>query len=222
MISFSLSFVALCAQAQQLVVDPALATTLVVTHTEQQSTLNDIKSSESAIRNYQILIQAKLMQIKDMQDKVYSYLSTAQSVVKNVKDIIYASQIARQIAEYQSKMFELAAGDPKLLIVAAKTEYELISRSADLFLYIYNFATAGGANNLLDNKQRIDLVIHVVEELKMMRGLAFAVNRQMRQAAREGIWKTMSPGSFRYVTNGQRTIDRLLRDINYIGNGGRY
>jgi hypothetical protein len=40
----------------------------------------------------------------------------------------------------------------------------------------------GGEKNLMDNKQRIDLCIHVVNELRRMRGLAYAVCRQMKSA----------------------------------------
>ena len=44
------------------------------------------------------------------------------------KDIIYASTLARDIAKYQSEAAKYAVGDPKLLTIIAKTEYELISR----------------------------------------------------------------------------------------------
>lgn len=215
---FILSILLICfctfIKAQSLVIDPTLITTLGITHNEQQNTLNNIKDSEGQIRNYQILIQAKLHDINKMQEKVFNYLSTAQAVIKNGKDIIYASDIAKDIAEYQSKAFSYAKGDPKLITVCAKTEYELISRSADLFLYIYDFAVTGGEKNLLDNKQRIELVTYVVDELRRMRALSYSVCRQIRQAAREGVMKTLYPKQFRYVKNGQRTVEKILKDIN--------
>ena len=89
--------------------------------------------------------------------------------MKNGKDIIYASTLARDIAKYQSEAAKYAVGDPKLLTIIAKTEYELISRSVDLMIYINNIALQGGEKNLMDNKQRIDLCIHVVNELRRMR-----------------------------------------------------
>ncbi|MDR3137855.1 MAG: plasmid transfer protein, partial [Tannerellaceae bacterium] len=117
-------------------------------------------------------------------------MSTVNAVVKNGKDIVYASQIAAQIGEYQSQAAKLAAGDPELLLVVAKTEYELITRSTDLLVHIYNVSLAGGEKNLLDNKQRIDLCTHVVGELKRMRALAYSVTRQLKSAKRSGIIKT--------------------------------
>ena len=85
--------------AQSIVIDPTLVGTLVYAHTEQQNVLNKIKDEEGRIRNFQILIQQKMGQIKDLQEKTYNYLSTVNAVVKNGKDIIYASNIAKDIYE---------------------------------------------------------------------------------------------------------------------------
>ncbi|MDL2297321.1 plasmid transfer protein [Bacteroidales bacterium OttesenSCG-928-B11] len=203
-----------------LVVDPALATTITVCHLEQQSVLKEIDESEKDIKKYQLLIGLQMEKIKSLQEKTYNYLSTVNAVVKNGKDIVYASQIAKDIAKYQKQAADMAASDPELLIVVAKTEYELISRSADLLLYIYNVALANGEKNLLDNKQRIDLCTHVVGELRRMRALAYAVTRQMKSAQRNGIIKTLNPGGFRYINNGRRTVNNILNNLEYIRNGG--
>lgn len=198
--------------AQSLVIDPALTSTLVLTHTEQQDVLKDISKRETEIRNFQLLISTKMAQLQQLQEKTYSYLSTVNAVVRNGKDIIYASQLAASIAKYQREAANYAAGDPKLLLVIAKTEYELITRSADLFLYIYNISLQGGESNLLDNKQRIDLCIHVVDELRKMRAIAYSVCRQMKTAKRNGVLQTLSPGSFKYQDNRSKLVEQLLND----------
>lgn len=219
-ITLSLIFIGINASAQMLVVDPALALTLTMTHREQQDVLNEIKGEETKIRNFQILIQNEMNKLNALQEKTYNYLSTVNAVVKNGKDIIYASDIAKDIAKYQGEAAKYATGDPKLLLVIAKTEYELISRSVDLMLYIYNMSLQGGDSNLLDNKQRIDLCIHVVNELRAMRGLAYSVSRQMRSAKRAGVLKSLAPGQFRYVNNGKKTVENILKDVNFIKKGG--
>lgn len=221
---FSLLFLSgtLGLHAQSLVLDPALVTTITVSHIEQQNTLGDIKDSENKISAFQILIQQEMNKINKLQEKTYNYLSTVNAVVKNGKDIIYASTIAKDIAKYQSQSADIAKGDPELLLVVAKTEYELISRSADLMLHIYNVALADGEKNLLDNKQRIDLCIHVVNELRRMRGTAYTVLRQLKSAKRNGLLKSLTPGTFRYVNNCDRKVDQILKDLKFIGKGGKY
>ena len=195
--------------AQSIVIDPVMIGTLVYSHQEQQGVLKDIQSEETKIRN-----------IQSLQEKTYNYLSTVNAVVKNGKDIIYASTLARDIAKYQSEAAKYAVGDPKLLTIIAKTEYELISRSVDLMIYINNIALQGGEKNLMDNKQRIDLCIHVVNELRRMRGLAYAVCRQMKSAKRAGVLKTLVPGQFKYVNSGKQKVDNILNGIKWISKGG--
>jgi hypothetical protein len=212
--------VILSGYSQTLVVDPALSSTLVLTHVDQQAVLRDIDESEKEIKSYQAVITLKMQQIQNLQEKTYNYLSTVNAVVKNGKDIVYASQIAQDIAKYQSQAAELAKSDPELLLVVAKTEYELISRSADLMLHIYNVALVNGEQNLLDNKQRIDLCTHVITELRNMRGLAYAVCRQLKSAKRNGILKTLNPGGFHYINNGKQTVDNILKNLNFIKKGG--
>jgi len=208
--------------AQTLVIDPAMITALTITHNEQQATLNGIKSKQTEVRNYDVLITAKLTQLKDLQQKTYSYLSTVNAVVQNGKDIVYASEIAKDIAKYQAQAARNAANDPQLLLVCTKTEYELVSRTADLFLYIYNIALKSGAGNLMDNKARIDLCIHVVKELQSMRTLAYSVCRRIKTAQRSGVLKQLIPGQFRYVNTSTQKVNKILGDLKYISKGGKY
>ena len=72
----------------------------------------------------------------------------------------------------------------------------------------------------MDNKQRIDLCIHVVNELRRMRGLAYAVCRQMKSAKRAGVLKTLVPGQFKYVNSGKQKVDNILNGIKWISKGG--
>ena len=201
--------------SQEIVVDPVLIGTLNYTHSEQQQTLNNIQDSEDRIAWNQTLIYAKMAQIHDLQNKTYNYLSTVQSYVKNIKDIAYATEIASDIFDYQIKASDLAGSDPKLLLIVTKTEYELVNRSADLFLHIYQVALKDGEKNLLDNKQRIDLCTHVVDELRAMRGLAYSVYRQMRFGSKN-FAKALSPGTFRYAVNMQSKVNQILNDATWI------
>ncbi len=206
--------------AQLIVMDPTVIFTLAHNHSEQQSVLNSIDKSEKDIRNYQALITLKMQEIQRLQEKTMNYLSTVNAVVKNGKDIIYASDIAKDIYKYQKQAGEVAKGNSELLLVVAKTELELISRSTDLMLHIYQVALASGEKNLLDNKQRIDLCTYVVKELQMMRALAYSVVRQIKAAKRDGVIKALNPKTFRYVANCERIKDKILRDIEFIKKGG--
>jgi len=201
------------AGAQQLVFDPAVVSTLVVNHTAQQSALKDIKNNESEIAAAQKVIALQMSYIKELEQKMYNALKNVSYVITGAKDIIYASQIAADIGKYQQEMVNIATGDPILLAVAVKTEAALIKRTADLFTYTYTVAIIGGDFNLMNNKERLDVIKHVVRELRIMRGLAYGVVRRMRVAKYAGVMKTLNPFGMRYPNNGKAIVQSLLREL---------
>jgi hypothetical protein len=195
---------------QQLVFDPTVVSTLVINHTAQQATLSNIKDNEGEIATLQKTITLKMVQIENLQSKMYNSLKSVQSIIGQSKNIIYASAIAKDIGKYQNQMIETAKGDPELMIIAAKTEVELINRTADLFTYIYQVAVVGTDMNLMSNADRLSLIRHVVDELRVMRGLAYGINRKMRLAKYAGLWRAMNPMGLRYPNNSQAIIKSLV------------
>ncbi|GAB3834120.1 plasmid transfer protein [Pontibacter qinzhouensis] len=216
---YTLSFMGLLTGhvlAQQVVFDPAVVSTLVVNHTAQQAALNDIKENEGKIAALQTTISLKMTQIKELEEKMYNSLKSVQSIIGQSKNIIYASQIAADIGHYQNQMMELARGDNELLLIAAKTELELLNRTSDLFTYIYQVAVIGTDVNLMNNADRLTLIRHVVDELRVMRGLAYSITRKMRVAKYAGLLKTMNPMGLTYPNNSQAIIRSLMDEYKAI------
>jgi hypothetical protein len=201
------------ASAQQLVFDPAVVSTLVVNHTAQQTALKDIKNSESEIAAAQKVIAVQMSYIRELEQKMYNSLRNVSMVITGAKDIIYASQIAKDIGAYQKQMVDIAAGDPILMVVALKTEAALIQRTADLFTYIYTVAFVGGDINLMNNKARLDIIKHVVRELRIMRGMAYGIVRKMRVAKYAGVMKTLNPFGLNYPNNSRAIAQSLLNEL---------
>ncbi len=177
-------------EAQQVVVDPAVVSALTANHLVQNGTLNKIADEERGIKNLQATINVKLLQIQELQEKTYNSLRQVQSVVQQGKNVVYASTVATDIAKYQSEIIENAEGNALLYAVALKTELALINRTYDMFVYI-NTALTGGDANLMSNMERMQIINHVVDELRIMRGLAYSVNRKIRTAKYSGTFKAL-------------------------------
>lgn len=213
MLLLMILFVGLKMSAQQIVVDPTVVGTLWANHSVQNGTLNNIKSEQNGIKRLQTTINLKLIQIKALQEKTYNSLARVQSVVRQGKNIIYASKIAADIGRYQGEMLDNGRGNPVLYAVALKTELALINRTFDLFTYI-NTAVRGGDVNLMSNIDRMKIINHVVDELRRMRGLAYSINRKMRTAKYSGTFKALLQ-EFNISLFGLNKINRLgiVRDV---------
>ena len=210
------------AYSQKAVLDITCMETLIANHKVQHTSFSKVKENEAQISLIQKQISEKMVQIEFFQSKFYNSLKSVEAIIKTGKDIIYCTDIAADIGKYQKQMVELAVGDPALLLVSAKTELELVNRTADLTQYIYQVAIVGtdvnlmalqgGEKNLMDNKQRIDLLKYVINELRNMRGIAYAVCRQMKTAKRNGVLQTLAPGVFKYKDNRSKLVDDLLQN----------
>lgn len=198
--------------AQKAVWDVSCMELLISNHKVQYASFGNIKDNEIQISALQKQISEKMVQIEYFQSKFYNSLKSVEAIIKTGKDIIYASDIAKDIGKYQKQMIQLAAGDPALLLVSAKTELELVNRTADLSQYIYQVAIIGTDVNLMDNKQRVDLLKYVINELRTMRGLAYAVCRQMKTAKRNGVLQSLAPGTFKYKDNRSKLVEQVLGD----------
>lgn len=201
-------------QAQQAVWDIACMEMLIANHKVQHESFKNVKENEMQISAFQQKISEKMVQIEFFQTKFYNSLKSVEAILNTGKDIIYCTDIAKDIGKYQKQMIALAAGDPALLLVAAKTELQLVNRTADMSQYIYQVAIIGTDVNLMDNKQRVDLLKHVINELRTMRGLAFAVCRQMKTAKRNGVLQTLSPGQFKYKDTRSKLVEQVLEGKN--------
>jgi hypothetical protein len=129
-----------------------------------------MKQEEAQISALQKSIAEKMTQIEYFQSKFYNSLKSIEAITKTGKDIIYAGDIIEDIVKYQNQMLDYASKDPALSLVAVKTESQLVQRTGDLMEYIYQVAIVGTDVNLMDNKQRLNLLNHVIKELRTMRG----------------------------------------------------
>jgi hypothetical protein len=198
-------------KAQAIVWDPIVQTTMIVNHLEQNSQLKDIKTNETKIATAQSVIALKMEQIRAIEEKVYKSLKSATIVIQNVKDIGYAYEISSEIGKYQSEMGRLAKQKPELLIVAVRAEVALLSKGADLLNYIIVATTATDAN-LMNNEQRIRIIRHVVDELRIMRGMAYSIVRQMRYVAMNGFLNNMNFLGFRYQRDA-KLVQQILAEF---------
>jgi hypothetical protein len=198
-------------KAQAIVWDPIVQTTMIVNHLEQNSQLKDIKTNETKIATAQSVIALKMEQIRAIEEKVYKSLKSATIVIQNVKDIKYAYEISSEIGKYQSEMGRLAKQKPELLIVAVRAEVALLSKGADLLNYIIVATTATDAN-LMNNEQRIRIIRHVVDELRIMRGMAYSIVRQMRYVSMNGFLNNMDFLGFRYQRDA-KLVKQILEEF---------
>jgi hypothetical protein len=203
--------------AQAIVWDMTAMEVLIDNHKVQHEAFKKLKDEEGQIAVLQQSIAEKMTQIEYFHSKLYNSLKSIEAFTKTGKDIIYAGDIAEDIGKYQQQMLEYAVKDPILSLVAVKAQTQLITRTAGLMEYIWQVAVIGTDVNLMDNQQRLDLLNHVITELRLMRGMAFGIVVQMKAAMRNGVFQTLLPGIFKYQDNRSKLVEQVLEDFKLKG-----
>lgn len=212
---FTLCFfvLVLSLNAQSVIVwDPFVMSTLVTCHAAQQKKLKEIKENEVKILAAQTFISEQVRRIKEIEEKLHDRLKTVRSIVRDGANIVYAEQIVEDIGKYQGLMVRYAREDPELVVVAYDAESVLISRTADLLIYIAT-ALTGTDLNLLDNKQRQELIEYVVNELRIMRGIAYSVSNSMKMASKTNVLEFKNPFHLNYPDEDQAILEAILSGL---------
>ncbi len=197
--------------------DVACMETLIENHKAQYNAFKEMKKNEGKIAAIQAEVSRKITQIEYYKAKVYKSLKDVKMILKTGKDIIYAKDIIKDIVKYQSTMIQESKDNPELTLVAVETEAELIKRTRDLIFYIYNVAVVGTDFNLLNNKQRMDLIYHVISELRIMRGIAYSICVQLKSAKRSGVLKILlRQHNLDYGINFKSLANDIMRDLEYL------
>lgn len=123
-----------------------------------------------------------LLDIKKIEQRNVDYLSEKQSHAVDIEDLEYITRILNDITNYQVKSAELVKDNPALTKVAQDMERQLILRGASIIKEIAGLAKKDGTLNMLNNKERNNIIINVFEELRTMRLVASDLYRQLEIA----------------------------------------
>lgn len=196
-----------------VVVDSKLAQAILANHVVTMTALTPISNDYDEIKDYRNNIAFKTGILKEIKDKMYKSLFVVSEVVRSGKNVETTAKIISDIGKYQSQMVEYAKSNPALLLVAYKTESALITRSVELLTYIYQNALVGGDDNLISSKQRMQLIRYVIKELRVMRAIAFSVNRKMKIASKTGVLEQLTPYGMKYPNRDLDIINDILNDL---------
>ena len=198
-----------CAQA--VYVDPSTAAAMAVGSGAINNQLNNTNKKLTLIQSGQLAVTGQLAAVNDLQKKLYKGLSEVSSVMNSLIAIKDITEIGVDIFADLNKAISLGQTDPVLLLFAQQGAGEFRSRATALAAEVGAFVLHGGADNLMDSGERAKLLHHVVNELSIIRGVAYGMYRSMFWAKERGIFKSLNPYS------GYINIDKQIGD-NIISN----
>jgi len=200
---------------QELVVDPATSAAIAISTATINGQLNKTNDKLDLIQKGQLAVSGQLVIVNDLQNKIYQGLSQVASVISNLNTIREISQCGSDIVSDVEASIKLAKSDPVLLLFAEQGARDFETRAATLAADVSAFVLKGGAKNLMDAGERGKLLNHIADELRILRGIAYGMDRAMYWAKMNGVFRSLNPWS-EWKNQDVRIANDVLNNAKYL------
>ncbi|MGY3212437.1 hypothetical protein [Mucilaginibacter sp. HD30] len=204
-----------CSTAQVLVFDPVTSGAIAVNAGIINGKLNDTNDKLDLIQKGQLTVSAQLLVINDLQSKIYTGLSQVSSVINNLTTIKEIAECGNDIVTDVVSSVQLARANPLLLLFAEQGARDFQTRAATLAAEVSAFVLKGGNANLMDAGERAKLLNHIAQEMRILRGIAYGMNRSMYWAKINGIFRSLNPWA-EWQNQDVRIANDILTNARYL------
>ncbi|RZJ92366.1 MAG: hypothetical protein EOO20_02065 [Chryseobacterium sp.] len=202
-------------RAQTLYVDPVTSGAIAMHTSVINNQLDKNNERLSLIARGQLAVTGQLLIVNDLQDKIYRGLSEVSAVMNNLFSIKEIGDIGIDIVRDVEKSVTLAKSNPLLLLFAEEGAREFKLRAVKLSAEVGGFVLKGGRDNLLDAGERSRLLNHIANEMRILRGIAYGMQRAMYWAKMKGIFASLNPCGT-WINMDVRIANSVLTEAKYL------
>lgn len=200
---------------QELVVDPSTSAAIFLSTSTINGQLNKTNDKLDLIQKGQLAVSGQLVIVNEMQNKIYQGLSQVASVISNLTTIREIAECGSDIVKDVEASVNEAKSDPVLLLFAEQGARDFETRAATLAADVSAFVLKGGKTNLMDSGERGKLLNHIAQEMRILRGIAYGMNRSMYWAKINGVFRSLNPWST-WQNQDVRIANDVLTNAKYL------
>ncbi|WP_256009451.1 hypothetical protein [Desertivirga xinjiangensis] len=199
----------------QIYFDPTTAGAMAAHSGIINSQLNKTNENLTLIQKGQLAVTGQLIIVNEIQDKLYKGLSEVAGAVKSLLAVQDIYEISLDIVDDVDKAIQYSSGNPALLLFAEKGAKEFKSRSTALAAEVSSFVLLGGKDNLMDSGERAKLLNRIRNDLMILRGIAYGMQRSMFWAKQRGVLNSLNPYA-KYINLDKRIAQDIVRNAKYL------
>lgn len=150
-------------------------------HKKERDLLDKIEENQQKILVPTTLLAYATAELIIVEQKLHRAFENVQLVIDNAQIIFQIIDFSRDIIELQDKTYELAKDRPELMLLAGKSELELV-KEATVIMTNFLMATKESKFNLINNKQRLDLLQKVSGDLSKLKETAYFIYKLVQSS----------------------------------------
>jgi len=203
------------ARGQELVVDPAVSAAIAVNSATINGQLNTTNNKLDLIQKGQLAVSSQLIVANSIQNKIYDGVSQVAAVMQNLTVIKDIGDCGIDIVNDVQASVNLAKSDPILLLFAEQGARDFQLRATELAAEVGSFVLKGGNGNLMDSGERGRLLNHIADQMRILRGIAYGMDRAMYWAKINGIFRSLNPWA-EWQNQDVRIANDVLSNARYL------
>ena len=204
-----------CIFAQTLVVDPAVSAAIGVNSSTINGQLNTTNNRLDIIQRSQLAVSGQLVIVNNLQGRIYQGLSQVASIINNLNTVKEIGDCGIDILKDVESAVTLARSNPVLLLFAERGARDFQTRATMLAADVAAFVLKGGNDNLMDAGERGKLLNHIANQMRILRGIAYGMNRAMYWAKINGVFRSLNPWAT-WVNQDVRIATEVLHNAKYL------
>jgi len=215
LIILGLCLLARTAFCQEIVVDPTTSAAIAINAGVINGQLNTTNNKLDLIQKGQLAVSSQLVIVNNLQSKIYQGLSQVASVINNLTTIKDIYNCGTDIVTDVEASLKLAKSDPVLLLFAEQGARDFETRATTLAADVSAFVLKSGSNNLMDSGERGKLLNHIATEMRILRGIAYGMDRAMYWAQLNGIFRSLNPWAT-WQNEDVRIANEVVNNARYL------
>lgn len=193
----------------QIYVDPAVSAAVAVGAGTMDSQLKRTNERLTLIQKAQLAVTGELTVANSLQRDIYRGMSEVSAAVRSLLSVKDVYEISEDIISDVQKAVKLAENNPSLLLFAESGGREFKTRATALATEVSAFVLKGGAEGLMDSGERAKLLNRIVDQMSILRGVAYGIYRSMYWAKQRGFFNSINPYSG-FINIDKRIADDIL------------
>lgn len=201
--------------AQELVVDPVVSGAIAINSATINGQLNTTNNRLDLIQKGQLAVSGQLVLVNNLQNRIYQGLSQLSAVINNLSTIKEIAECGMDIVKDVESSVQLARSNPALLLFAERGARDFQQRATMLAAEVSTFVLKSGSDNLMDSGERGKLLNHIATHMRILRGIAYGMNRAMYWAKINGIFRSLNPWAT-WQNQDVRIAGEVLANAKYL------